>query len=286
MVCALFFFKMQQSNPKASLIISVYKNTAFLAAVLHSVEKQTWRDFEVIISEDGESVEMRNFVANLKCSFPVVHLFQPDTGWNKNRALNRAIQAATADWMVFIDGDCVLHPRFMEFHWGLANEKSILAGKRIKLDPETSEDLISNKVDLQSMNRVIRNSSSKIKGNGGGFVEEGLFFDPKGFLGFIPKLRKMKYLKGCNMSFHRKAIEAINGFDEDYQKPAVGEDADLLWRFLGLGYRLKSLRNLAVQYHLYHKESWTDQEENLKLMKKNQAEKRYVCLNGLKKLKN
>lgn len=275
---------MQQATPKASLIISVYKNTTFLEAVLRSVEKQTWRDFEVIISEDGESPEMRDFMARLKLPFSLTHLTQPDVGWNKNRALNRAIQAATTDWLVFIDGDCVLHPRFMEFHWALADEKSILAGKRIKLDPRTSEDLISDNVNLESMNQVIRKNSSQIKGNGGGFVEEGLFFDPRGILGFIPKLRKMRHLKGCNMSFHRRAIEAINGFDEDYRKPAVGEDADLLWRFLGLGYRLKSVRNLAVQYHLYHKESWTDQEENLQLMRKNQAEKRYVCLNGLRKL--
>ena len=78
------------------------------------------------------------------------------------------------------------------------------------------------------------------------------------------------------MSFHRKAIEAINGFDEDYVKPAVGEDVDLLWRFEGLGYELKSVRNLAVQYHLY-------QEENLRIMKSNQQANRFVCKNGLKK---
>lgn len=275
---------MQAFHPKATLIISVYKNTTFLEAVLLSVEKQTWKDFEVIISEDADSPEMRDFVAKVKLSMPVLHLTQEDLGWRKNLALNRAIQAAKTDWLVFIDGDCVLHPRFMEFHWKLADEKSILAGKRIKLDPQTSQDLISHQIDLDEMNRVIRKKSSQIKRNGGGFVEEGLFFDPNGFLGFIPKLRKMKYLKGCNMSFHRKAIEAINGFDEDYTKPAVGEDADLLWRFQGMGYRLKSMRNLAVQYHLYHKESWTDQEENLALMKKNQTEKRYVCLNGLQKL--
>lgn len=277
---------MQQAKPKASLIISVYKNTTFLEAVLHSVEKQIWRDFEVIISEDGESGEMRDFVASVKLSFPLIHLTQPDIGWNKNRALNRAIQAASTDWLVFIDGDCVLHPRFMEFHWSMSEEKSILAGKRIKLDPLTSAELISQQIPLEDMNRIIRKRSSQIKKNGGGFVEEGLFFAPNSLWGFIPKLRRMRYLKGCNMSFHRKAIEAINGFDEDYQKPAVGEDADLLWRFLGLGYRLSSLRNLAVQYHLYHEESWTDQEENLQLMKKNQDEKRYVCLNGLKKLTN
>ncbi|RIW17041.1 glycosyltransferase [Algoriphagus lacus] len=269
---------------QASLIISVYKNTKFLEAVLRSLEHQTWKNFEVIISEDGNSTEMREFISTRKFPFPLQHLTQEDLGWRKNKALNRAIQSAKSDWLVFIDGDCVLHPRFMEFHWTLADDKSILAGKRIKLDPETSDRLLSGELSLENMNSEIRKRASFIKKNGGAFVEEGIFIDPKGFLGFLTRLRKMKHLKGCNMSFHRHAIEAINGFDEDYTKPAVGEDADLLWRFEGMGYRLKSVRNLAVQYHLYHKESWTDQEENLALMRKNQEAHRFFCKNGLQKL--
>jgi glycosyltransferase involved in cell wall biosynthesis len=272
------------SSPKVSLIISVYKNVDFLDAVLRSVKKQSFRDFEVIISEDGESSEMKDYVSHLKTDFSLLHLTQPDVGWRKNRALNRAVQVAKADWLVFIDGDCVLHSRFLEFHWQLAEEKAILAGKRVKLDASTSEKLISGEYSLEMMSKIIRRNAARIKKNGGGFLEEGVFIDPRGWLGFIPRLRKMSQLKGCNMSFHRKAIEAINGFDEDYIRPAVGEDIDLLWRFEGKGYYLKSLRNLAVQFHLWHKESWTDQAENMEMMRENQSNRQFVCKNGLKKL--
>jgi len=268
---------------QSSLIISVYKNTSFLDAVLKSLPGQTFRNFEVIISEDGESEEMKNFLSQVELPFPIQHLTQEDKGWRKNRALNRAILEAKSDWLIFIDGDCVLHPRFMEFHRKMAEEKFILAGKRIKLDPETSELLISGKVKPEAMNSVILANFSKIKKQGDAFLEEGVFINPSGMLGFLTKIRKMRHLKGCNMSFHRKAIEAINGFDEDYVKPAVGEDADLLWRFQGLGYELKSVRNLAVQYHLFHKESWTDQDENLLIMKCNQKANQLICKNGLKK---
>lgn len=271
----------ERSTPFASLILSVYKNTRFLEAVLDSVGKQTWKNFEVIISEDGQSPEMKEFIENYSCTFPIKHLTQEDLGWRKNKALNRAILAARADWLIFVDGDCVLHPRFMEFHWKLADENLILAGKRVKLDQDTSQCLLNGEVDLINMNRLLRKRSRSIKKNGGGFVEEGFFFDPKGWLGWIPAIRKMRYLKGCNMSFHRKAILDINGFDEDYCKPATGEDADLLWRFQGRGYQLRSVRNLAVQYHLYHKESWIDQEENLAIMRENQAKSRFICKNGI-----
>ena len=268
---------------KASLIISVYKDTHFLEQIIRSLEMQTWRDFEVIISEDGDNAEMRKYVQHSSSSFPIQHITQEDLGWRKNRALNRAINVAKTDWLVFIDGDCVPHPRFMEFHYKLSDKNSILAGKRIKLDSETSKHLIDGNLQLINMNEFILNKFLLFKKKGIQFIEEGIFIEPTGFFGFIPKMRKIRSLTGCNMSFHRSALEAINGFDEDYIKPAVGEDADLLWRFQGLGFKLVSLRNLAVQYHLHHIENWVDQEENMHIMRQKQKMHAYVCKNGLVK---
>jgi len=148
----------------------------------------------------------------------------------------------------------------------------------------TTEDFLQSKIGLAEMNSKILTNFSQMKKRGGEFMEEGIFINPDGMLRFLTKFRKMRHLKGCNMSFHKNAVRAINGFDEEYIKPAVGEDADLLWRFQGLGYQLKSVRNLAVQYHLYHQESWTDQEENLTRMNRNQAASRFICRKGLKKL--
>ncbi len=93
----------------------------------------------------------------------------------------------------------------------------------------------------------------------------------------------MSQLKGCNMSFSKEAIYSINGFDEDYIRPAIGEDIDITWRFNKAGYPLKSLRNLAVQYHLYHKENWIDQEENIIIMEQKKRENLYICKNGFRK---
>jgi len=86
------------------------------------------------------------------------------------------------------------------------------------------------------------------------------------------------------MSFSKEAIYAINGFDMDYIKPAIGEDIDLTWRFIKAGFKLKSIRNLSVQYHLYHKQNWIDQSENVKIMEGKQANNEFVCKNGLNNL--
>ncbi len=271
---------------KASVIISVYNNTRFLKLVLDSLQLQTEKDFEIIISEDGNSDVMRTFVKNYTFSNDFQHLTQDDNGWQKNKALNNAIRNAKSDWLIFIDGDCVLHPRFVEMHLRYAEEKVILAGKRVKMDKKTSEYLETNFSEaIQELQKVFLKKLVVGKGKTE-FIEESIFISPDGIFGFIPKIRKAKRLIGCNMSFSKKAIYAINGFDEEYRLPAVGEDTDLAWRFIAAGFTLKSVRNLAVQYHLYHTANWSDNTENKTRMLKNQQANRFFCENGLIKNEN
>ncbi|HOF90878.1 MAG TPA: glycosyltransferase [Tenuifilaceae bacterium] len=272
------------SSPVASLIISAYNNVRYLDLVIKSALQQTDRRFEVIVTEDAQHEQMSNFIQSIKGAINIRHITQPDVGWRKNRALNRAIEAAATDYLIFIDEDCVLHPRFIEFHIKRSDPDRILAGKRIKLDPETTQLILENKLWIDGLNGYILKNFALIKSRGAQFVEEGVFINPKGPLGFIPALRSMYQLKGCNMSFSRKAIYAINGFDEDYTRPAIGEDIDLGWRFEQAGYKMKSLRNIAVQYHLHHESGWSNQDENVRMMQQKKAQNHYVCLNGIKKL--
>lgn len=270
---------------KVSLIISVYKNARALKVVLDALAFQTYSDFEIIISEDGSSDEMSSFIKSYKSLQPITHITQEDRGWQKNKALNNAVRTSKGDYLIFIDGDCVLHHRFIEEHKRLSNPGGIVAGKRIKLGPGYSKLYLDGRKDFLVLERMLATQFNKLKADGAKFIEEGVYINPESFLGVIPRLRQMKHLKGCNMSFYKSALKEINGFDEDYKLPAVGEDADLEWRFRGLGYRLISARNRAVQYHLYHPENWSDQTVNLSLMNDKMSRNEFLCLNGLEKIK-
>lgn len=270
---------------KVTLIISVYKNTADLEVVLRSVEQQSIKDFEVIISEDGNSSEMSEFVKSYSGNLKLLHLYQEDSGWQKNKALNKAIKLADADYLIFIDGDCVLHNKFIENHIYFSKENRILAGKRIKLGPEYSNRL-RKLSKISDFSKLVLPEYFSIKKDGARFCEEAIYISPKSILQYIFSLRKMSQLKGCNFSCYKSALEAINGFNEDYLLPAIGEDIDLTWRFKGLNYEIFSLRNFAVQYHLFHKENWTDQCINLQIMQENIKNKMFVAQNGLKKLQS
>ena len=270
---------------KVSLIISVYKDVSSLRTILDGLKFQRYKDYQIVVSEDGESEEMHNFLQNYEHENPIVHSTQPDVGWRKNQALNRAIKNSDGDYLIFIDGDCVLHHMFIQNHVRFSARKKILGGKRVKLGPVFTA-LFKEKIqELPVLERKVQREMRALRNDGGEFYEESFYFDPDGPLSFIPKLRKIDRLKGCNMSFFREDIEAINGFDEDYKFAAIGEDIDLTWRFKGLGFPLVSLRNLAIQYHLCHPENYSpDKSENIQMMSRKLRQREYICRNGLKKI--
>lgn len=91
---------------------------------------------------------------------------------------------------------------------------------------------------------------------------------------------------GCNFSCFKKDMEYINGFDEDYTTPSVGEDIDLTWRFQHFGIDSKSVRYLANTFHLYHPRTWNSENVNANnaIMKEKWDNEEFICKNGLKKL--
>ena len=79
----------------------------------------------------------------------------------------------------------------------------------------------------------------------------------------------------------KQSLIKVNGFDEDYIQPAVGEDLDLHWRLKAAGLQMFSVRNRAVMYHLFHKSNWSSQADNVALMNNKIKEGKIFCVNGL-----
>ncbi len=279
---------MTKSTPKATLIISIYKNIPFLKTILDSLTLQTEQNFEIIISEDGDDEKVKQFIEEYSFSHPYKHLSQPDNGWNKCAALNNAVLNANADWLIFIDGDSVIHPRFIEMHLRYARPDRIVHGKRVKLNDELSELLMSDVNNIPKIESTLIKMLLTGKKNRTLFVEEGIFINPRGPLGFIARARfsSKRRLIGSNMSLSKKALLEINGFDEDYKAPTTGEDKDIRWRLERLGYKAFSICMIAIQYHLNHPESWNLEirDKNEKIMFDNMKDNIIYCKNGINKV--
>jgi glycosyltransferase involved in cell wall biosynthesis len=240
--------------PRASVIISVYNNIHFLRLVLAGFERQTERDFEIIISDDGSGRPFVEAVEALAAAGPlnIRHVWHPDEGFRKNRILNRSIQAATAPYLIFVDGDCIPHPEFVAEHLRHAEKGVCLAGRRVDLSPGITAGLTPERVSagvLQSPGMLLRMF--------GDYFRMRLFHVMNGV--YVRNLllrrffnRKDRGLLGANFSLFKEDILAVNGFDERYNAPTFGEDSDIELRLRLHGIRFRSLLSIAVQYHCHH----------------------------------
>ena len=143
----------ESSAPYTSVIVAVYKNVPFLELVLLSLERQSYRNFEVIIAEDDEDSNMKDFIitARNNFSFPILHVHQPDEGFLKNKILNKAVLAANGKYLQFIDGDSVLHHNYLMEFVQQAKEGYCLFGRRVYLDRQLTDKLLKTG-NLQKLN--------------------------------------------------------------------------------------------------------------------------------------
>ena len=245
--------------PSLSLIISVYNKPDHLRLVLAACERQSFRDFEVVVGDDGSREEVEEVVqeAQREYTFPLVYCWQEDIGWRKNMMLNKAILASSGEQLVFMDGDCVPSRHFLRDHWDNRGPGMLLVGRRAEMSRRWSEALTLEQVRSGEFERLgWRELMESFRGEMFRF-EDGIRI-PSGVLRKL-LLRKADGLLGSNFSAAKADLVAVNGFDELYDGPGCGEDTDLQYRLGLIGVRGVSLRNLAIQFHLHHPRTATSQ---------------------------
>ncbi len=258
---------------KITLVISVYKDVEALTAVLRTAALQTFNDFDIIISQDCDSDCFDQLLEAYQGKLKIKHLQQADEGFLKNRMLNKAIKEAASDKMVFIDGDCILHPHFIEQYERCINPGVICMGRRIDLDPVTTHMIKSGKTIYPGFFSMIKNKTTR--------VEES-FYLPR----LSQRFHSIPKLLGCNMGWHRSDLIKLNGFDEDYNYPGYGEDTDMAWRAQMAGIGVFSVRYKTIQYHLDHERPNREKEvsKSQLLFEEKKKCSDFRCLNGLEKL--
>lgn len=267
---------------KATLIISVFRKKEELELIFRTLKQQTFKEFEVIVADDDSGNDMPAHVEALKNQYgldarTVTHSF---AGFGKNIILNKAIRESRSDYLVFIDGDCIPHRRFMEGHLRERRENSVLCGRRVMLGEKLSVRLKEDPTVMGggsiSYFRLMGDVFSKP--NPGYHIEEGIYIGS----GLLRRMRGTEItLSGCNFSLDKRLMEKINGFDEDYTGPGIGEDSDLEFRLRLAGAELRSVRNLAVLYHIYHPLTTENNSNWEHFHEVAQKTGTYFCKNGL-----
>lgn len=273
--------------PSTTIIISVYKDTEALGFILDSLEHQSVPADEIIVSEDGDSTEMATFIAAQKGRFPnLVHLTQPDDGWRKNIAMNNAIKAASNEYLIFIDGDCVPYSTFIQAHVEKSQKGVVLCGKRFELGPQFTDRVKRHELKLSDIEKHFLWYLPAMVRDNARHPEDGLYFSSNNLIIKLVHKRYVRHILGCNFSCYKEDFLKINGFDETYRLPAEGEDVDPSWRFRGMGIELKSCRNNANIIHLYHPKRFSSVEGdvNRAIMDEHRAQNAFFCKNGIIKI--
>jgi glycosyltransferase involved in cell wall biosynthesis len=245
---------------KTTLIISTYNWPEALMCCLKSVAHQVTLPDEVIIADDGSTEETARLIEKVKdmLSVPVLHVWQPDEGFQLSRIRNKAIAKATKEYIIQIDGDIILHPKFIDDHLAIAKAGSFVTGSRRILGPETSKKVLNNQ--LIDFKLFIRNSKNFFNGLRIPFMRDFMATRYKTW----GKYRF--YVKGCNMAFWREDLVKVNGYNEAFTGWGR-EDSELAIRLVNNDIKKRFIKMGGICFHLYHKEASRELEvKNIRMM--------------------
>jgi len=234
-------------TPKASLIIACYKHTDYLEKILYSLLNQTFKYFEIIIAEDGAYPPMLEVTSKFegKFEFPIKHLQHEDKGFRKTIIVNAAAMASDSDYLIFIDGDCILHHQFIDRHYKRREKNVVLAGRRIMLNEKTTCNItISDIKDKLFEKQSYLSKEYTLKERKRGLYIPFIYT-------ILNQFVKHYYAYGSNFSVHKADFLSVNGYDETIIGRGL-EDVNLTERFKIKSYRIKRLTYEAIQFHMHH----------------------------------
>jgi glycosyltransferase involved in cell wall biosynthesis len=226
-----------------SLIVTTYNWPQALAVVLDSVVRQSYRNFEIVIADDGSDHQTTESVQALLSNTPIVwrHVRHQDNGIRQARIKNLAVRYARSDYFIFIDHDVALHPLFIRDHVRMCQQNIFLQGKRVFLpSPLTKRYLASGTFTPPPVWAPGLENRKNI-----------LHF-PMATKWVNRRKRFQVTLRGCNLSMDRATFMAVDGYDEVFDDLWGREDSDICYRMFNSGYRIRNLWLAGLQYHLEH----------------------------------
>ncbi|GAB2697345.1 glycosyltransferase family 2 protein [Mucilaginibacter koreensis] len=256
-----------------SLNISTYNWPQALELCLKSVLNQSQLPAEVIIADDGSTAETTELIQRFQKDFPVplVHVWQPDEGFQLARIRNKGIAASKGSYIIQVDGDLILHPHFIRDHARFAAPGTFVTGSRVVLNPQLSARLLqSGSVKLSLFTGGMSNRSNGIR---------NLWL--RNYMASRYRINDIYFMRGCNMAFWRNDLVTVNGYNEDFSGWGR-EDNEVAIRLLNIGLQKRVIKFGGVVYHIYHPEkSRSGLNRNDELLQDAVKNKTVYCPNGL-----
>ena len=237
--------------PSVSIILATYNWPEALELCLQSLSRQTSLDFEVVIADDGSAAPTKSVIEAWTASalFPIHHEWQEDNGFRKSKILNKAIERAQGEYLIFLDGDCIAQQDFIFQHRKLAQEGAMVTGSRILLGKRLTE-LLCHRGTLPNKLGHVKALLYRVTGQINKWMP--LLIKLPDHSGRTYSKFVWSRIKGCNMAAWRTDVKLIGGFDESLEGWGH-EDADFVFRLQNAGVIRKSGGWATEVLHLWHK---------------------------------
>lgn len=229
------------AGPTIALLINTYEQPDYLRRVLAAVARQTRLPEQVLLSDDGSGPETRSVFAAWSSGqrFQCEHVWQKHQGFRRARVLNQTIAKAGAEFLVFLDGDTVPHPRFVEDHQRLAIRGTFTQGHRALIGERAANRFGRNEFKADRRAAFCRAQLSGLK---------HAFRWPRPWRSFR---RDLRGIRGCNLGIWRDDLVLVNGYNEAFEGWGR-EDSELAVRLMNSDRRRLDVRGWALCYHLWH----------------------------------
>ena len=204
--------------PYFSVIIPVYNRPDEVRELLESLSKQTLKDFEVLLIEDGSVNRCDTVAQEFDKDLNICYFYKENSGRSLTR--NYGMERASGEYLIFFDSDCIIPERYFEI------VKARLEGDYVDCfgGPDAAHSSFSN------LQKAISYSMTSF------FTTGGIRGGKKGMEKFTPRT--------FNMGFSKEVYKRVGGF-----KDMFGEDIDLSLRIQKAGFHTVLIRDAFV----YHK---------------------------------
>lgn len=207
------------NDPRYSIIVPVYNRPNEVSELLASLAEQTYRDFEVIIVEDGSTVRCDKVVDQFRDVLRIQYFFKPNSGPGPSR--NFGFAHARGEYLVVFDSDCIIPSSYFD-----VVDKSIQTNT---WDAWGGPDKAHE--DFTIIQRAMGYTMASVLTTGGirGGKKRIGWFQPRSY----------------NMGMSRKVFDVTNGFKFSH----FAEDIELSVRMKKSGFKV----GLIPDAYVYHK---------------------------------
>ena len=215
-----------------SIIIAAYNSEQYIKRCVQSIFKSDFKDFEVIIINNGSHDKTVSILKKLQKTHPI-HLIQNDVNAGASVARNRGAKKATGKLLFFLDHDTTIAPNCLNEIYTFFSKKSAGAAQCKLLTPTGEIDSLGHFISY------------------GGFPYE--ITDEKE--NSHNKPFKVLGAKTAGLVIRKSVFKKVDGFDEDYIISA--EDTDISWRIWLAKSSLYSLPTAIVVHYASNQKKQT-----------------------------